>query len=111
VVATTGNPAATTALAVATSQAFGSRRGAPGRCSDRSRSHRLWRSVVCEGATRRLYAAVRAQGVRLLEAVRRGGPPRRMMNESAAPTAAGTHSATWAISAEAARRGGGRAGF
>ena len=34
VVATTGNPAATTALAVATSQAFGSRRGSPGRCSD-----------------------------------------------------------------------------
>src|SRR5579884_307152 len=48
VVATTGNPAATTALAVATSQAFGSRRGAPGRCSDRSRSHRLWSSLACE---------------------------------------------------------------
>ena len=48
-------PAATTALAVATSQAFGNRRGAPGRCSDRSRSHRLWRSVVCEVAMSRLY--------------------------------------------------------
>ena len=49
-VATTGNPAATTALAVATSQAFGSRRGAPGRCSDRSRSHRLCSSVSVRGA-------------------------------------------------------------
>src|SRR3954454_19801031 len=46
VVATTGNPAATTALAVATSHAFGSRRGSPGRWSDRSRSHRLSRSVA-----------------------------------------------------------------
>ena len=52
--ATTGNPAATTALAVATSQAFGSRRGAPGRCSDRSSSHRLWRSAVCAWPIRRL---------------------------------------------------------
>src|SRR6185503_3165535 len=48
VVATTGNPAATTALAVATSQAFGSRRGSPVRCSDRSRSQRRASSVVCE---------------------------------------------------------------
>src|SRR4051812_44975501 len=57
VVATTGNPAATTALAVATSQAFGSRRGSPARWSDCSRSHRLWRSVAAgEVGMPRTYA-------------------------------------------------------
>jgi hypothetical protein len=59
VVATTGNPAATTALAVATSQAFGSSSGAPGRCSDRSRSQRLWRSAVCEAVMPRPYVRSR----------------------------------------------------
>src|SRR5262249_40143409 len=48
VVATTGNPAATTALAVAASQAFGSGSGSPGRCSDPSSSQRLRSSVVCK---------------------------------------------------------------
>src|SRR3954451_22581586 len=58
VVATTGKPAETTARAVATSQAFGSRSGAPGRCSDRSRSHRLSRSMAGEVVMWRTYADI-----------------------------------------------------
>ena len=40
--------AATTAFAVATSQAFGSSSGSPGRWSERSRLQPLCRSAVCE---------------------------------------------------------------
>src|SRR4029077_3676832 len=61
-VATTGKPAATTALAVATSQAFGSRRGAPGRGNDRSWSHWLWGSVVCAGGMRKTLLGPGAAG-------------------------------------------------
>src|SRR5262249_51751935 len=46
VVATTGNPAETTARAVAASHTFGSSKGVPGLCSDRKWSHRLRRSMV-----------------------------------------------------------------
>jgi hypothetical protein len=62
---------------VATSQAFGSSKGSPGRCSDRSRSHQLCRSAVWveEGAVSRAYLA-REAGVRRLEAVRDALPKR-----------------------------------
>src|SRR6516164_3305339 len=46
VVATTGNPAETTARAVAASHTFGSSKGVPGLCKDRKWLHRLRRSIV-----------------------------------------------------------------
>jgi len=46
VVATTGNPAETTARAVAASHTFGSSKGVPGLCKDRKRLQRLRRSIV-----------------------------------------------------------------
>ena len=46
VVATTGNPAETTARAVAASHTFGSSKGVPGLCKDRKWLHRFRRSVV-----------------------------------------------------------------
>src|ERR1700755_1991908 len=57
VVAPAGTPVATTARAEATSQAFGSRTGTPGRWSERRRSHRLWRSAVWEPVMSTPYAA------------------------------------------------------
>ena len=76
VVATTGNPAATTALAVATSQAFGSRRGSPGRCSDRSRSHRPWRSVVGEVVMSEISGTLTAAGCHPAARVKRSAETR-----------------------------------
>src|SRR5256885_2015222 len=55
VVATAGKPAASTTLAVAASQAFGSTTGSPGTCSERSESHWRWRSDTCRSLTGTLY--------------------------------------------------------
>jgi hypothetical protein len=61
---------------VATSHAFGSSKGSPGRCSDRSRSHRLCRSADREGANEPSLPGPEKRGVRRLEAVR-DAPPNR----------------------------------